>query len=118
MNNTWDEKNYTEQRNNSLNSSENAQSGSTSDTEIGSIKSVWNATGSLNQMKQHSKHINLTREYLREMFDYNPYTGDVIWKVKTSNRTNIGEKVGTLNKAGYYIVARPKKCTKTFFTHE
>ena len=102
--NTWDEKNYIEQKTNCLNNSDNAPSGSTNEIRSGSTMNAWPATGSLNQMKQYSKHISFTKEYLREMFDYNPSTGDVVWKVKTSIRNKIGEKVGTLNKSGYYIV--------------
>lgn len=95
MNNTWDEKNYTEQRNNSLNSSENAQSGSMRNTEIGSIKSVWNATGSLNQMYKlcyngetgeylgdNKSHVVYLWTETRDGMEYPCYVGQTVGEIE------------------------------------
>lgn len=48
--NTWDEKNYIEQKTNCLNNSDNAPSGSTNEIRSDSTMSAWNATGSQSQM--------------------------------------------------------------------
>lgn len=48
--NTWDEKNYIEQKTNCLNNSDNAPSGSTNEIRSGSTMNAWNATGSQSQM--------------------------------------------------------------------
>ncbi len=55
-------------------------------------------------MKQYSNNITLTQEYLRKIFEYDSFSGDVIWKVNPSKKTNIGKKVGTKNDSGYLVV--------------
>jgi len=37
-------------------------------------------------------------EVLDHLFDYNPRTGELLWRVKTSQRTNIGDVAGYINK--------------------
>lgn len=44
----------------------------------------------------------------RDIFNYDPETGDLIWKVKTSNRIKVGEVAGYKSKAGYIVVCRTK----------
>jgi hypothetical protein len=45
-----------------------------------------------------------SQERLRELFHYDPDTGVFTRKVRTSNSTNIGDVVGTLNGRGYLQV--------------
>jgi hypothetical protein len=37
---------------------------------------------------------DLTAEYLREIFDYNPQTGDLHWRIRPAHRVQIGDKAG------------------------
>ena len=39
-----------------------------------------------------------------EVFDYNPDIGDLIWKVRTSNRIKVGDVAGTILATGYIHV--------------
>lgn len=43
----------------------------------------------------------LTVGRLRELIDYNPDTGSMVWKISTSNRNPVGSEAGTLQSAGY-----------------
>lgn len=54
--------------------------------------------------REYSIKIDLSREYLREIFNYNSDTGEVTWRVRTSIRNMVGNRVGTVNKNGYHIV--------------
>jgi hypothetical protein len=45
--------------------------------------------------------MELTQEYLREIFDYDPETGILRWKIRPANRVSIGDEVGTLHHTGY-----------------
>jgi len=46
----------------------------------------------------------LEQKELKRLFDYNPETGDLTWKVRPANRVHIGDKAASLNSAGYYGV--------------
>ena len=47
----------------------------------------------------------LTQERVRDLFDYNPETGVVTRRIRTSNCTNVGDIVGTPSK-GYVQVGK------------
>lgn len=42
-------------------------------------------------------HILPSQERLRELFDYNPETGIVLWRITTSNRAKAGTAAGTVS---------------------
>lgn len=44
----------------------------------------------------------IDQKLLKELFDYE--NGQLIRKIKTARRTNVGDIVGTINKAGYPVV--------------
>jgi hypothetical protein len=46
----------------------------------------------------------LTADRLRQVFDYNPDTGEFIRKIQTSNRAKMGQPSGTVNGQGYVII--------------
>jgi hypothetical protein len=50
---------------------------------------------------------SLTKEYLHEIFDYKD--GNLYWKIKPSNRVNIGDKVGCLDRSTGYGRVRLKR---------
>lgn len=43
------------------------------------------------------------KEFLRELFDYQPVTGELFWKVSRSNRVKVGTSAGCLNKQLGYV---------------
>jgi hypothetical protein len=45
----------------------------------------------------------LTQEYVRELFDYNPETGSLLWK-KPRKKINVGDIAGTIDSYGYLRV--------------
>lgn len=47
----------------------------------------------------------LTQEKLKELFDYNPKTGDFTRKVSNSNRVKIGDIAGCLHHKGYLNIS-------------
>ena len=47
---------------------------------------------------------NLTLARLREILDYEPDTGHLIWRVRTSNRITVGRIAGSAHCAGYIQV--------------
>lgn len=49
-------------------------------------------------MKRH-----VTQSRLKELLQYNPYTGDFVWKVRPSNRVRVGDVAGSINH-GYVII--------------
>lgn len=51
----------------------------------------------------------LTAERARELFDYDPDTGDLTWKVSLSSRAPIGRVVNTRHGDGYYCVCIDRK---------
>jgi len=47
----------------------------------------------------------LTQEKLKELFRYDPETGNLIWRVRNSNRIKIGAVAGTLTNYGYVSIS-------------
>ena len=46
-------------------------------------------------------HEKLTAQRLRELLDYDQETGRFTWKVRTSNRIQVGDQAGTRHGSGY-----------------
>ena len=44
---------------------------------------------------------DLTYEQVRELFDYDTATGNLLWKKKVAQRVKIGDIVGSPNDKGY-----------------
>jgi len=44
---------------------------------------------------------DLTIHRCREVFDYDPNTGNLIWRVRTCMRIKVGNTAGAVNKDGY-----------------
>jgi len=55
-----------------------------------------------------------TQKVLKELFDYNPETGDLTWKVRPANRVKIGDAVRGVGSSGYY---RATIKGKTYVVH-
>ena len=51
----------------------------------------------------------LTQEYVKKLFNYNPETGDLIWKVSSSRNIKIEDIAGTIISDGYLQVQINKK---------
>ena len=51
-----------------------------------------------------TKKKKLTQERAKELFDYDPEVGDLIWKVRTSNCVMIGDVAGHKSPEGYIKV--------------
>jgi hypothetical protein len=47
---------------------------------------------------------DLTADTVREIFHYNPLTGDLIWTIRPRKNTPIGSKAGRIHKFGYVVV--------------
>ena len=52
--------------------------------------------------------MQLTQEYLREIFEYNPTEGIVRWKLGRSNMVE-GSRAGCINQSGYMVVTVDSK---------
>lgn len=50
------------------------------------------------------KNINVTVEVIRSRFDYNPETGEFVWKQPVGKRCKPGQKAGSVNAEGYLVV--------------
>ena len=50
-----------------------------------------------------------TQERLKELFDYNPETGEFIRKIKTNGFSKPGSVAGSLNKGGYVKMSVDKR---------
>lgn len=46
----------------------------------------------------------ISQTRLKEILEYNPLTGDFIWKVKIADKVVVGTIAGTINDAGYRII--------------
>lgn len=55
-----------------------------------------------------------TQEELKGLFNYNPKTGDLTWKVRPANRVKIGDLVRGISSHGYYRVSIK---SKTYSVH-
>lgn len=55
------------------------------------------------------KNQKLTQEHVRELFDYDPEAGILIWKISSSSRAQAGSCAGSIGKDGYYGVGIHKK---------
>jgi len=51
----------------------------------------------------------LTQEYVRELFDYDPETGVLTWKQSLNNRAPVGSYAGSIGADGYLGVGISKK---------
>jgi len=51
-----------------------------------------------------AKVINLTHQRLLEMLDYDPASGIFCWKVRSSNRIQIGDRAGVIATNGYRFI--------------
>ena len=47
------------------------------------------------------KPYTIFKESVKSLFDYNPETGHLTWKVFTNSRAPIGSRTGTVKKRGY-----------------
>lgn len=46
----------------------------------------------------------ITAERVREALDYNPHTGEFLWKIRPSNRVVVGRVAGCQRKDGYVLI--------------
>ncbi len=52
----------------------------------------------------------MTPAQARELFDYDPESGDLRWKTRAARCIAVGAKAGTLKRDGYVQVTVKKKC--------
>lgn len=48
---------------------------------------------------------NLSAERLRELLNYDPLSGNLTWKIRTSNRIKVGDIAGALLLTGYLSIS-------------
>ena len=46
----------------------------------------------------------MTIEEIRDVFEYNPLTGRLHWRIRIGGSSSPGKVIGTLDKDGYYLV--------------
>lgn len=61
--------------------------------------------------KEYPMTNNITVEQVRELFRYDPLTGDLFWRVRPANRMQAGDKAGTLSKASGYMKIKIKSAS-------
>jgi hypothetical protein len=64
----------------------------------------------------------LSQERVRELLDYNPETGELVWKVSTGSRARVGAPAGALRPDGYKATMIDKRLCLNhrliwFYTH-
>jgi hypothetical protein len=58
----------------------------------------------------------LNKEYLHQLFDYKD--GELYWKIKRSNKTNVGDKAGSLGKSSSGIYYKVMIDYKSYNLHQ
>ena len=48
---------------------------------------------------------SLSQSRIKVLLHYNPKTGNFIWKIRTSNRINIGDIAGCISSIGYVFIS-------------
>ena len=56
--------------------------------------------------------MELTQEYVRQLFNYDPDTGSLTWKVRKGPRAMIGDEAGYTTNNGYRNIIIDQKCYK------
>jgi len=51
--------------------------------------------------KRMERNMEITQQLVKELFEYRD--GVLYWKIRPANRVQIGDKVGSINSAGYLI---------------
>ena len=64
-------------------------------------------------MERRGTHSIPTPDRLREAFDYEPETGLLTWRIRTSNRSFIGREAGSPDGQGYRILMLDKCLLRT-----
>lgn len=62
----------------------------------------------------------VTPEYVRDVLDYNPETGEMFWKVKVAMRTLVGERAGYVHANGVRVVKLKNhayQCSRVAWMH-
>lgn len=47
----------------------------------------------------------LNQEWLKALLDYDPESGDFVWKVSPSNNVKVGSKAGSRQVSGYHAIS-------------
>lgn len=64
-------------------------------------------------MENRKRHSIPSIERIREAFSYDPDTGVLIWRIRTSNRSTIGKEAGSPDGQGYRILMLDKCLLRT-----
>lgn len=64
-------------------------------------------------MERSTVHCIPTPARIREAFSYDPATGKLCWKIRTSNRSSIGKEAGSPDGQGYRILMLDKCLLRT-----